>query len=182
MQDAAIPTEIKETITLLNGLLDDLQKPARELDELTFKRDFLPLLTSKEDVDLRAWVAIAGSPNGRVSVYRMENGKKKELYVVPPLINLNGFTKTEYLSQDSVYERMHNAIRRIRNAPMQAKMIYDDEMSKAAVDGVKLPLADALQWDKILELNGLKAEAVIASKTSAGNDRKTIVTDGWYDF
>lgn len=178
-----VPADIKETLSLMQGLLDDLQVPERELDEATFTKVFLPLLTSKEEVDLRAWVAIAGSPTGRVSVYRMENGVKKQLYVVPPLVNVTGFTKTQYNHQDSIWERVQTAMRRIRNAPMQAKRIYDEEMSRAAIDDVKLPLSDAMQWNYILEVNGIKPDIpVSAGEKGTVHDKGTITTEGWDDF
>lgn len=182
MSDLQVPKELDETVKLMEGLLDDLNKPVRELDEATFKRDFLPLLTSKEDVDLRAWVAIAGSPNGRVAIYRQNGVKKEVLYVVPPLINLNGFTKTQYMHQDSIFERVHTAMRKIRNAPMRAKQIYDEELSQAAIAGVELPLSDAMTWDKILELNGLKPAASLPGAAGGVDDRKKITTEGWDDF
>lgn len=182
MNASTIPNELNETMSLMESLLDDLDKPSRELDEATFKTVFLPLLTSKEDADLRAWVAIAGSPNGKVSIYRMVGNRKEQLFVVPPLVNLNGFTKTKYMHQDSLYERVHTAMRKIRNTPMRAKQIYDAELSQAAIEGVKMPLKDAMIWNDILVRYGIEPEIKLNGVAGSAHDRKEIVTDGWTDF
>lgn len=179
---ANIPAEMTETLKLMEGLVDYIEADAAELDEVVFKRDFLPLLTADKEVDLRAWVAVAGHPSRRVNITGVRNGERKVLYTVPGLMNLNGFTKNNYHHATSFLERIQTAMRRISNTPALAKSIYDEEMAHAAIEDSKMNIRDVLDWNNVLVQNGMKPLLEAGPAQGVTNDRNKITTEGFDDF
>lgn len=177
-----VPQEMVEAMKLMQSLVNDINEDAAELEEHIFKRDFLPLLTADKEVDLRAWISIAGHASRRVNIYKLENGTKKILYTVPGIVNLKGFTKTDYHHATSMLERVQTAMRRVGNTPAMAKAIYDEELASAAINGVEFSIRDLLDWNNVLVANGLKPILESTLPQDTVNDFKKIQTDGWDDF
>lgn len=181
---APIPNDLVELMGMMQDLNEEWTGPQREMHEDEFVRNFLPLLTSKEEnADLRPWIAVSGGATNRVRIYRIVDGKKVELYVVPPLINVNGITRTLYSHQDSVYERIMTSVRLIQHQPNSGRAIWNKQMEQAAVGDVKLPYDDLVAWNKILIAN--KLEPIIKGIDESGQpaaDKDSIETDGWEDF
>lgn len=155
MSDVDLLTKLSEDLQQFNKALD---ADHARLDEAVFKRDFLPLLLSGEEVDLRPWVAIAGHPGRSVDIVSGKGDKTKILYTVPPLINMAGFTRNDdYSPQDSGYERIMQAHREASSAgPARAKAIYDKHLSSIALNPKTIPAEHIEQWNVVLRANGMK--------------------------
>jgi hypothetical protein len=153
-----------------------LESDHARIDESTFKRLFLPLLLSEQEVDLRPWAAIAGHVGRCVDVYRGDT----LLYTVPPLISHEGLTSFNYGTHQSLQRRIQEAKLKIDVMPIREKEItieaLQDLMPEAHYNPQHLTM-----WNNVLIANGLKP--LTATNTKAKNNvADTNIFDGGEDI
>lgn len=178
-----IPTDMKLILDSLTTLTETLENDHGKISEHLFVRDFLPLLTATEEVDMRPWLAIAGHANRAVDVIRMENGSERVLYTVPALFNHRGVTATVYDPRLSVYQKVTEAVQKARNFPGREAEIFQSCMNEAQIGEVTRDESDFVLWNRVLVANNLPAIAIpeLDKQLKAPHDDDTEDNgiDGW---
>lgn len=178
-----IPLDLQMILKDLNSLNSSLEKDHGKINEQLFVRDFLPLLTATEDVDMRPWLAIAGHANRAVDVVRVEKGVERVLYTVPPLFNHRGATATIYDPRLSVYQKVTESIQKARNFPGREAEIFQRAMEEAEIGDITRDESDFVMWNQVLVANGLPPIVIPELEKQLGKPADEQSTDdgieGW---
>lgn len=147
--------EAKAVAEMSAALLKDIQNDRNQIPVELFKRAGLPLLLSTdENVDISAWVAVAGNPQKAVDVVDT-NGRV--LYTVPPIINTKMVGKVDPVHGRGIDLAITENIQRLNAGhypKRRARALILDTVSPL----LKLVIADPealAQWNIVLKANGL---------------------------
>lgn len=147
--------EANKIANMAGDLLRDLQNDRNQIPVELFKRAGLPLLLSTdEEVDISAWVAVAGNPQKSVDVVD-SNGKV--LYTVPPIINTKMVGKVDPLKGKGIDVAIVENVQKLQAGhypKRRARALILDTVSPL----LRLVIADpeALeQWNIVLKANGI---------------------------
>jgi hypothetical protein len=147
--------EANAVAAMAASLLKDMQQDRNQIPVELFKRAGLPLLLSQdEQVDISAWVDIAGNPQKSVDVV---DSSGKILYTVPPIINTKMVGKIDPQHGKGIDLAIVENMQRLNSGhypKRKARALVLDTVSPL----LRLVIADPealAQWNIVLKANGI---------------------------